>query len=62
MAYNFPEGARFLYSPLSGFATAKNISRLQTAGFDFEAAYRMPLSNLISNASGTLAFRALATR
>jgi outer membrane receptor protein involved in Fe transport len=43
-------------------ATAKNISRLQTSGFDFEAAYRMPLSNLFSSASGTLAFRALATR
>lgn len=31
MAYNFPEGARFLYSPLSGFATAKNISAISNA-------------------------------
>jgi iron complex outermembrane receptor protein len=43
-------------------ATAKNISQLRTSGFDFEAAYRMPLSRLFANASGTLAFRALATR
>jgi outer membrane receptor protein involved in Fe transport len=43
-------------------ATAKNISQLRTSGFDFEAAYRMPLSRLFSSASGSLAFRALATR
>jgi outer membrane receptor protein involved in Fe transport len=42
-------------------ATAQNISQLRTSGFDFEAAYRMPLANLFSSASGTLSFRALAT-
>ncbi|RZI62329.1 MAG: hypothetical protein EOP37_03225 [Rubrivivax sp.] len=31
MAYNFPEGAKFLYSPLSGFATAKNITAVSNA-------------------------------
>ena len=59
--------ARITRDPVSGTiqqmrATAQNISKLRTSGFDMEAAYRMPLSNLFSSASGTLAFRALATR
>ena len=43
-------------------ATAKNISQIRTSGFDFEAAYRLPLSRLFSSASGSLSFRVLATR
>jgi outer membrane receptor protein involved in Fe transport len=59
--------ARITRDPTSGTitqmrATAQNISQLRTSGFDFEAAYRMPLSRLFSSATGTLSFRALATR
>jgi iron complex outermembrane recepter protein len=42
------------------FAVAQNIARFETSGFDFEAAYQIPMSR-IADVSGTLRLRALAT-
>ncbi|WP_114952050.1 TonB-dependent receptor domain-containing protein [Sphingosinicella terrae] len=42
------------------FAVAANIARFKTSGFDFEIAYRMPMSR-IADIPGSLRLRALAT-
>ena len=59
--------SRITRDPVSGTitqmrATAQNIAQLRTSGFDIEASYRMSLADLFADASGSLAFRALATR
>ncbi|WP_326523088.1 TonB-dependent receptor domain-containing protein [Sphingomonas sp.] len=43
------------------YATFVNYARLKTKGIDFEASYVLPMSDLSSNASGQLRFRALGT-
>ncbi|MDT9598203.1 TonB-dependent receptor [Sphingosinicella sp. GR2756] len=43
------------------FSNSQNIARFETRGFDFEAAYVLPVSQIAGDKQGTLRFRALAT-
>ena len=43
------------------YATFVNFAQLKTDGVDFEARYQFPLSNLFSNANGSLRLRAIGT-
>ena len=46
---------------VTAFSNAQNIASFETSGFDFEAAYVLPLSRLANNLNGSMRFRALAT-
>lgn len=43
------------------FSNSQNIAQFETSGFDFEAAYILPVTQISGEKPGTLRFRALAT-